>query len=58
MTDPVTVRVYKRSAPLLGEEYQADIVGADSDHHGVGATPAKALFEAALHWVIYEREHP
>lgn len=31
-------------------EYQADIIVDGRDHHGIGATPAEALLNAARHW--------
>lgn len=49
------IRIWERKKNIDREDddpkhFQADIIGPDFDHHGIGETPASALVEAALHW--------
>ena len=53
------VKIYKRSMILKDEPmvYQADVwlTGSTEGHHGIGKTPAEALFNAAGHWLKHEK---
>lgn len=59
-----TIRTYPQEMPAdwlkenPTEKWRCDIFPGDgSDHHGIGATEAEALLNAALHWEGYERTH-
>lgn len=52
-------KIYTERLTLDPDEphpFRAHIWTGRSDHHGAGATEAEALFNAAEHWLFYERK--
>lgn len=60
-TTPTQIRVYRNTyneewlAAHPDQRWQCDIYPSDgSDHHGLGATEAEAVLNAAMHYRKYE----
>jgi hypothetical protein len=56
MSEPKITFEYAQRGKDDPTPYRAHIDVVGSDHHGMGASPAEALYRAAGHWLSYESQ--